>query len=636
MPSNIMNRRQTGLFLFVLVFVLLFAAAPAPRLSAGAPDNGEEIMDKAKNLSSRVAAVKRLIFSRRDVEAEKLFTDTLSFCRLHFDRKTGADIYFAVGNFFFDREDSPKKAVDYFLQALKMYEEENLTDQAAFSANMIGALYWHTDQYADAMKYYIKALKMFRETGGHELDIATILNNIGMVYSRLSNYDLALKCYLEALETRKKIGDPEPIAASLNNLGKLYLRMKDYPKALDYFNRSQVIRKKINDLDGVVRNLIDMGEIYFETGRPEEGVTRLREALKISKSINYRRGCASASIVLGQYYCKTKRYDTALPYLEKGIALAREIKSKELLNDACRCLAKIYAAKGDYRNAYRYSAQLKEKILTKEARQQLEDMRLAQAMEKKEQDMDRLKKENRIHRLENRVQVITFAGILLVVIIGATYIYKSNRFYKNELVRKEEKQRRLELETQLKLFQARINPHFLFNSLNSIKELGKTNDAAALEQTVQHLADMYRRILYSNNTIQVRLEKEIALVKDYLEIEKKMLKNRLDYIIDIEEGLGDFRVLPLTLETLVENAVIHGITPKQKGTVTITARKEEKMVLIEIMDDGAGFEIQCMEPGFGIYSVQERLKLFYNKKANFHIYSTPGKGTRVQLELPDG
>lgn len=625
-----MNRKKIGVLLLLLcVAVLGLQVSPAAE-GTGEKDDPLEISAQA-----RIEIIKDHIVNRRDREAEKHFQETLAFHRRHFDKKKIGGLYFSVGFCWFDREDAPLKALECYLQALKIFEEEDIPSRVAFTANMIGALYWHTNQYEKAMKYYLKALKMYREIGGHDVEVANILNNIGMVYTRLGNYDIALEHYWESLEMRERIGHPQPVAASLNNIGQLYSQMKDYSQALHYFNLSQEIRKKINDRRGVVKNLINIGDIYLKTGRPDQGVASLREALEISEAINYRRGSCNASVTLGQYYQKINDTGAALPFLENGIALARGLKSKEMLNDACRSLASLYAAKGDYREAYRYSAQLKENILTIEARQKLEDMRLAQAMEEKEQAVFRLKKENRIHRLEKRMQIITFSAIFLLLATGFTYVYKYNRLYKNELIRKEEKQRRLELETKLKLFQARINPHFLFNSLNSIKELGKEKNTAALEQTVHHLAHMYRQILYSNNTMQVPLEKEIALITDYLEIEKKMLKGNLDYAIHVDDGLADFPVLPLTIETLVENAVIHGVAPRQKGTVTITALKKEKSVFIEIADDGAGFDPLDMEPGFGIYSVQERLKLFYNNKAGFHIHSSPGNGARVQMELPN-
>jgi sensor histidine kinase YesM len=95
------------------------------------------------------------------------------------------------------------------------------------------------------------------------------------------------------------------------------------------------------------------------------------------------------------------------------------------------------------------------------------------------------------------------------------------------------------------------------------------------------------------------------------------------------------QVLPLTIETLVENSVIHGLRPQKKGTVNLRVYKKEKFLFIEITDDGIGFDIANMKPGFGIYSVQERLKLFYHNKANFSIHSVPGQGTRVLIKLPE-
>ncbi len=630
-----MNRKLKVLFLFFLI-----ATFPGFLPPSHATEGERKNIPTESSINKRLGIIAGHITHHRDRAAEKLFQETLDICRRHFGKKKIGDLYFGAGATWLEREDKPLVALEYLLRALHIYEEEGVAGQVAFSANLIGALYWHTGKFDKAMKYYLKALKIFRKTTGAEINIATILNNIGMVYARLSNFPCALEHYREALDMRKKIGHPQPIAASYNNLGNLYAKMEQYPKALDYFDRSQRIRIKIKDWRGMVRNLLNIGDIYTTTGRPREGFAKYKEALDISRRNNYRRGIVSGALVVGKHYLNNKNYDAALPLLRESLTLAREVKYYEMLDDARRSLATLYAAKGNFKKAYHYSAQIKNQPLTMEARQQLEDMRLAQDMEKKERDVEQLKKENKIRKLENRVQIIGFTAVFLLLLTIISYKHKYNRLYKNQLVQKEEKQRRLELESQLKLFQARINPHFLFNSLNSIKQLGRKGDTAALEQTVHHLAHMYRQILTANSTMQVPLEKEIHLIAGYLEIEKKMRMNRdkhcLDYVIRVEDGLESFPVLPLTVETLVENAVIHGAVPSREDVVTITicAEKKGKCILIEVTDDGAGFDLQDMKPGFGIYSVQERLKLFYNGKAGFFIHSAPGKGTRIQMELP--
>jgi two-component system LytT family sensor kinase len=255
-------------------------------------------------------------------------------------------------------------------------------------------------------------------------------------------------------------------------------------------------------------------------------------------------------------------------------------------------------------------------------------------MEKQENELMMLKKEKEVSKLHNRVQVIAAAVVILVLLLVLFMIYKYYRFYKGQLIRKEERQRRLELESQLKLFQARINPHFLFNSLNSIKEAGHEKDPQKLDKMVQALSDIYRRILYSHDTLMVPLKNEIAIIRDYLEIEKRRFAGQLDYSIAVDQELMEYQVLPLTMETLVENSVMHGLSPQKGGTLQLNVYKNGKRVFIEIIDDGVGFAVENMEPGFGIFSVQERLKLYYRNKAVFHIHSQPGKGTRVKIELP--
>jgi signal transduction histidine kinase len=341
---------------------------------------------------------------------------------------------------------------------------------------------------------------------------------------------------------------------------------------------------------------------------------------------------------LGNHYFKKKKHKIAIARFEESLAICRELKNKDMIKDICRQLSWLYVIKGNYKKAFEYLHEysiLNEEIFSTAASQRIADLQTAVEIEKNEMKFKALKQENELHRLQNRIQIIGGSVVILVLAFILFNIYRYYRFYKAELIRKEERQRRLELETQLKLFQARINPHFLFNSLNSIKELGHKKNPQQLDKIVQHLSNMYRQILYSNETLLVPLKDEITVIQDFLEIEKRRLEGQLDYNISVEEQLMNVQVLPLTIETLVENSVIHGLRPQKKGTVNLRIYKQGKSLFIEIIDDGMGFDTANMKPGFGIYSVQERLKLCYHNKASFSIHSLPGQGTRVRMELPE-
>jgi tetratricopeptide (TPR) repeat protein len=436
---------------------------------------------------------------------------------------------------------------------------------------------------------------------------------------------------------RKEHGSKIEIAASYNNVGNFYTDISNYPKALEFFQASLDIRKRIDDKRGIVKLLSNIGFIYQKMKINAKALENYRGALILAEEIGDDRCVTYPLRRISSYYIETNDYEQAYPYVMRCLKIARKIGAKSLQMGGYSKLAKIYEHRGDYKKALEYFTlytQIEQAIFSQKARVKITKLNTQHEIEKKEKENELLKKESQTRKLKNRLQIIISISVVLLLTATLIIIFKHYRYYKNEVHRKEERQRRLELESKLKLLGARINPHFLFNSLDSIRELGYEQDPRKLEKLIHHLSDMYRQILYSSETLLTPLENEIIIVKDYLEIEKRMMKGLLAYHINIDDELRSFQIMPLSIEILVENSVTHGITPKGRGTVTVSVYKKNKFVLIEITDDGVGFDIKTLNPGFGLYSIQERLKLYYQDKAKFNINSFPGKGTRAIMELP--
>jgi two-component system LytT family sensor kinase len=190
-------------------------------------------------------------------------------------------------------------------------------------------------------------------------------------------------------------------------------------------------------------------------------------------------------------------------------------------------------------------------------------------------------------------------------------------------------------QAELRALRAQVNPHFLFNTLNSIAALIPVNPAAA-EETTTLLAEVFRYALRASGQENSRLADELAFLRAYLEIEQVRLGARLEVRFEVATGLDSIPVPSLLLQPLVENAVLHGVAPRSEGgAVLLSARREGDRLVIEIQDDGPG-----MSPGragggngFGLRSVEDRLRALGPPHA-VHIESNPGGGTRVRVTLP--
>ena len=232
---------------------------------------------------------------------------------------------------------------------------------------------------------------------------------------------------------------------------------------------------------------------------------------------------------------------------------------------------------------------------------------------------------------ENSMTPIEQELALGLGVIFSTQIELGKIDYQAELLAKAE----------LKALQAQINPHFLFNALNTIISLIRTQPEDA-RKLLLHLGNYFRNNLQEFDS-EVDFYKEIDNVKSYLEIEKARFKDKLNVVYDIPDNI-DCKLPPLILQPLVENAVKHGIWEKvEGGTVVIKAREKRKATEIIIKDDGVGMrqdEIEYFLEGdmdtnkIGLKNVNDRLKTRYGKDNGLKIKSQPGVGTTIKIVIP--
>jgi len=203
-----------------------------------------------------------------------------------------------------------------------------------------------------------------------------------------------------------------------------------------------------------------------------------------------------------------------------------------------------------------------------------------------------------------------------------------------------EEQKRLLLEARLDALQRQINPHFLFNTLNSIASLARLRPEMAREMTVK-LANILRALLKDHDTY-ISLRDELSFTDDYLDIEVvRFGADKLRVEKDIDPRTLEVMVPSILLQPLIENSIKHGLEPRLNGgTVTLRSRLEGGRVLIEVADDGVGMGdrpntgLRRTGAGIGMKNVQERLEVLYGNQARFEVVSNPGRGTQVSIEIP--
>jgi signal transduction histidine kinase len=198
-----------------------------------------------------------------------------------------------------------------------------------------------------------------------------------------------------------------------------------------------------------------------------------------------------------------------------------------------------------------------------------------------------------------------------------------------------ETQRRL-LEARLKMLSARIEPHFLMNTLANLRYLVKS-DAVAAYEMLDHLSEFLRGALERSRDLKSTLGQELQTIQSYLKIMQIRMGDKLRFEIDVPEGCRSVPMPALLLQTLVENAVAHGIDPGERpGCISIRATDEGSCIRISVVDDGIGFDPEKMVPGNGLRNVQDRLETFFAGDASFSISSLVNGGTEATVMIPRG
>jgi LytS/YehU family sensor histidine kinase len=192
-------------------------------------------------------------------------------------------------------------------------------------------------------------------------------------------------------------------------------------------------------------------------------------------------------------------------------------------------------------------------------------------------------------------------------------------------------------EARLSALQARLNPHFLFNSLNTIAVLTRDGQTTAATRVVEQLSEVLRSTLGHAQSSEVPLEDEIDLVRQYLAVEQARFPDRLRPEFDIDPGVQTAAVPSFAVQHLVENALRHGIARRTSaGRVSIRARREADMLEVAVADDGPGIEPSASDrEGHGLAHTRERLRTLYPEgRASLDVAAAPGGGTVARLRVP--
>jgi tetratricopeptide (TPR) repeat protein len=555
-----------------------------------------------------------------------------------------------VAFFYMNNYDS---ALIYWENAIGLYTRTDNQKKIGDCLQNIGQIFELKGNFIKANENYQHSLQISEKLNLQDR-AANMLNIIGTLNTNLDNFDIAEKYYKRALDiyTALKKQDPNNryvqlgFAVTHNNLGTVYIRKKQLSNASFYFEKAKELFSQRPDSFYLAFVLHNLGSIHSELGNYRKAEKYLNESSQYNKSFENTQLYLMTLSAKGDLMLKKKNPLMALNYYQEGQLIAEDKNLTKIQLNNLKGISDAFRMLYDYKNSllyYEKFAILKDSLLTESKYRQIMDLQTMYETEKKERLI--VQKDKQL-----RQQIYIFSAIALIVAFLLSILFF---LYRTREIRKRFRlENDLNLSTQKALI-SQMNPHFIFNALNSIQLFIFKNDKLASNLFLTNFADLMRKVLENSQFQFIALYEELEALKTYMELEKARFANKFDYEILTPDNfsLSDYYIPTMILQPFVENAIWHGFsTLEGEGMIRIEILNQSPSALqISIEDNGIGRE-KAKEiatkngkerKSFGTRLVEERFEL-YNRlnKSNIKFEYQDlvhengiSKGTKVFIYL---
>jgi tetratricopeptide (TPR) repeat protein len=477
------------------------------------------------------------------------------------------------------------------------------------------ALETQRGQYKNSLEYCIKGLPLWKKPSSDPRGFIAM----SLLYSTTGDYKTALDYCREARDIAKIRGGTPRM---YTYIGETFYLNKQYDSAIFYYQLLRNHNKKLVSVSGMTDDFKQnswpnsrMAEIFIARGQYDTAISHLSNALIYFERINDRNQVMWTLLRLVKAYDSTRNYSAALYNARKLLRIANEVGARQYIRDAHAMLYTLFDAQRNNDSAYhhlRLYTALKETIDADQAEQKLAIFRSEIETEKAQAGIARLTKEKQLQELQlNQYLFQKYAlvvCIILLLVIGLIVfrnilLKRKSERHQRELAENELKMQTFEnartkaefqqqaAELEMQALRAQMNPHFIFNSLNSINRFILQNNSEQASEYLIKFSKLVRLILQNAQSSLIALESELESLELYLELEALRLEHKFDYKIILPKDLDLFalKVPPLIIQPYAENAIWHGLAHKEeKGHLEINVNEENGYLFFRITDDGIG------------------------------------------------
>ncbi len=592
--------------------------------------------------------------------------------------------------------------VNLYLNELK---QDSLKSNYGKLLRELGINYRRQGKLDSSLIYYSKANKIFLRNND-SLNIAKIQSSLANVLKAKGDYQGAIQNIKKSISYFKNFEDKIPQAIVVNkvNLGAIYVSLKDWKNADKYFLEAfnhpftqktppalnsvcinlAITKTELNQLNEALKyakiaeksekrpislaNLYNnIANIYEKKASYALANAYYKKSLQLYEKTNNQNGIIKSYNNLGNNARKWQRLKEAEHYLLRANTLLKDADNLSSLRYNYQMLSTLYNEKKDYKTALSYNVleqAIQDSIYSLEKQKAIADFEVAYETEKIERDKNLANQQLKIAQLESTKNKYLFYSALIILCLlllaGLFYYSRFKAKKKAEIITLElkETQKRLALEKQykdseLKALKAQMNPHFIFNALNSIQDYIVLNQKSLASDYLGKFADLIRNYLHFSDTGFISIPDEVHNLKLYLELEKLRFEDALIYNFEIEANANSeaIKIPTMLIQPYIENALKHGLLHKKDDRVLSIsiAKTSEKIIECVVEDNGVGREKsraintkrQQQHKSFALKATTERLNLLnYGKERKIGVEIIDlkekdiAKGTKVILNIP--
>lgn len=512
-------------------------------------------------------------------------------------------------------------SITYFNKSNDFLSSHGYTEQKAENYNDIATSYRRMDDYQLALEYLQKALNAANKSRSVRIQSYS-LNGIGNTYLALQHPNIALKYFQESLNLSKQSNNIVGEAINYANIGEVYFQKGDYNRSISYYYKSIDANRKAKNSRGIKICCTELSRIYIYLNKLDEAAELTDYVLNNTGKIDPSDSVSFYNI-LSKIQRAQKKYNSSIESATKAAGIAKRIRLRSGSMEAYNSLAETYQAlnlKEQYLHAYEKSLNYRDSLISEIRSKEIADLHSMSVLEKKETQIKNLVEENKEKDKENT----NSRHLLIIIILSSTLLLVATFLFSRKITNKALKNSN---DIEIRYRRSQLNPHFIYNSLNSIQKFIWSNNPEVASVYLSNFSALMRRTLEGMRQDENLLSKEIELLKLYLDLEKQRLSNGFNYEIDIDKNLkpDEVNVPPLILQPFVENAIWHGIAPLAKnevGSIFIRYRKNKRFIIAQVEDSGIGIRKSITDKmpqskhhaSEGINITSEHLKLTFKAK----------------------